>query len=177
MYFLLFMRFSSFRTFPAKQIAHETLCSRKSFCREFIFMCRVWIFERASEEHFRGVWQGSRKKSHEDKIPCRKKSHEEKIPEEKIPLRQNPRGQNPIRTKSHQDKISSGKNPTRKYSIVLVSLEYILISQFSNMKNLRIFFITYPFFAHYLCFTFIFRWRACTRLCSFYLRNTTNNST
>ena len=29
----------------------------------------------------------------------------------------------------------------------MVSLEYILRSQFSNVKNLRIFFITYPFFA------------------------------
>ena len=67
---------------------------------------------------------GSRKKSQEDKIPCRKKSHEEKIPEEKIPWGQNPRGQNPRgqnpirkkshvgkypnRTKSHKEKIPQG---------------------------------------------------------------------
>ena len=113
-----------------------------------------------------------RKKSHVGKNPTRKKSHEKKFPEEKIPWGKNPRGQNPIRKKSHVGKYPKRtqshkeKNPTRKYSIVLVSLEYILRSQFSNVKNLRIFFITYPFFAHYLCFTFIVRWRACTRLCS-----------
>ena len=134
-----------------------------------------------------------RTKSHVGKNPMRKKSqrkksYEDKIPEEEIPWGQNPRGQNPrgqnprgqnpkgqnpIRKKSHvgkylkRTKSHKEKKNTRKYSIVLVSLEYILRSQFSkfNVKNLRIFFITYPFFAHYLCFTFIVRWRACTRLC------------
>ena len=118
----------------------------------------------------------------------RKKSHEDKITEEKIPWGQNPRGQNPkgqnpIRKKSHVGKYlkktkSHKEKNTRKYSIVLVSLEYILRSHFSkfNVKNLRIFCITYTFFAHYLCFTFIVRWRACTRLCSLYLRNSTDNS-
>ena len=112
------------------------------------------------------MYRVSRKKSQEDKMTCRKKSHEEKIPEDKIPWGQNPRGQNHIRKKSHvgkypkRTKSHKEKNPTRKYSIVLVSLEYIFRSQFSNVKNLRIFFITYPFFAHYLCFTFIVRWRA-----------------
>ena len=101
-----------------------------------------------------------------------------KIPEEKIPW-----GQNHIWKKSHvgkypkRTKSNKEKNPTRKYSIFffLVSLKYILRSQFSNVENLRIFFITYPFFAHYLCFTFIVRWRACTRLCSLYLRIGSDN--
>ena len=91
-----------------------------------------------------------RTKSHVGKNPMRKKSqrkksHEDKIPEDKIPKDKIPSGKYPKRTKSHKE-----KNHTRKYSIVFVSLEYILRSQFSNVKNLRIFFITYPFFAHYL---------------------------
>ena len=77
----------------------------------------------------------------------RKKSHEDKIPEDKIPEDKIPSGKIPKRTKSHKE-----KNPTKKYSIVLVSLEYVLRSQFSNVKILRIFFITYPFIAHYLCY-------------------------
>ena len=40
------------------------------------------------------------------------------------------------RTKSHQENIPQGNIPL----IVLVSLEYILRSQFSNVKNLRIFY-------------------------------------
>ena len=74
--------------------------------------------DRASEH----LWGGSRKKSHEDKIPCRKKSHEQKsqrkkshedkIPEDKIPSeKKSHAGKYPKRTKSHKEKIPQGNIP------------------------------------------------------------------
>ena len=72
---------------------------------------------------------GSRKKSHEDKIPCKKKSHEDKIPckkkshEDKIPCKKKYHEDKiPCRKKSHEDKIPCKKKshedkiPCRKKS-------------------------------------------------------------